>query len=54
MDEIFEKLTEYTLALREGLERTNEAHGWSFIVGLRGETIASKWVVFTNAVGIVQ
>ena len=93
MEEIFEKLTEYTLALKEGLESTNQAnerplltgrlaasaemyallhssdnvesiheivkaeirgHGWSFISGQAGETIATKWVVFTNAVGIPQ
>lgn len=93
MKEVFEKLTEYTLALKEGLESTRQAnerplltgrlaaaaemyallhssgqaesvheivkteirgHGWSFISGQAGETIAKKWVVFTNAVGIPQ
>ena len=93
MKDIFEKLTEYTLALKEGLESTHQAnerplliarlaaaaqmyallhssgkaesvheivkteirgHGWSFISGQVGETIAKKWVAFTNAVGIPQ
>jgi uroporphyrinogen-III synthase len=93
MVEIFEKLTDYTLALREGLESTNEAserplitgrlaaaaemyallhqsgdvtsihdlvrsevraHGWSFVSGQAGKVVATKWVVFTSAVGIEQ
>ena len=93
MEEIFEKLTEYTLALKEALDTTNQAnqrplltkhlasaaemfallhrsgnvesihelvatevhaHGWSFISGAAGEIIATKWVAFTNAVGIPQ
>ncbi len=93
MEDIFEKLTEYTLALKEGLANTNQAnerplltgrlsaaaeifavlhqkgeasaiydlvqseiraHGWSFISGQSGESIATKWVAFTKSVGIVQ
>ncbi len=93
MDEIFSKLTDYTLALKEGLAVTTQAnerplltarlamaaemyallhshgkvsaisdivksevraHGWSFISGNEGELIATKWVAFTNAVGINQ
>jgi hypothetical protein len=93
MEEILKKLTEYTLALKDGLEHTNvanerplltgrlaaaaemyalllsegdasaihklvhsevRAHGWSFISGSSGDTIAKKWVAFTNAIGIKQ
>ncbi|WP_188749113.1 hypothetical protein [Marinobacterium zhoushanense] len=93
MDEIFGILTEYTLALKAGLDSTSQAnerplitrhlvaaaeiyallhstgnlesvqelvksevraHGWSFISGQTGDTIAKKWVEFTNAVGVRQ
>ena len=93
MEEIFEKLTEYTLALKVGIDSTNQAserplisgrlaaaaemfallhstgklesvqelvrsevraHGWSFISGQAGDTIAKKWVAFTSAVGVQQ
>jgi hypothetical protein len=30
------------------------AHGWSFISGEAGNVIATKWVAFTNEVGISQ
>lgn len=89
MEEIFEKLTRYTLALKVGLETTAQAserslismrmataaemfaalhssgkiesiqelvqsevraHGWSFISGQAGETIAKEWVAFAHAV----
>jgi hypothetical protein len=91
MEEIIEKLTEYTLALKEALDSTNESnerplltnhlaaaaemyallnkhkdisaiesivkteirgHGWSFISGAAGETVAKNWVAFTHATGI--
>jgi len=91
MENILEKLTDYTFALKDALEATNEAnerpqitkhlaaaaeifallnkhrsaisieaivkseirnHGWSFISGEAGETVANKWVAFTNATGI--
>jgi len=93
MEDVFIKLTEYTLALKVGLETTHEAserplitgrlaaaaemyallhqtgevysiydlvrselraHGWSFISGEAGNVIATKWVAFTNEVGISQ
>lgn len=29
-------------------------HGWSFVSGSAGETIATNWVAFTKAAGIEQ
>lgn len=29
-------------------------HGWSFIAGSSGESIATKWVAFTKAAGVEQ
>lgn len=93
MDDVFNKLTEYTLALKKGLDSTSQAnerpliinrlaaaaemyallhekgeisairelvqsevraHSWSFISGKSGEDIATKWVAFTNEIGIKQ
>jgi hypothetical protein len=91
MKEILSKLTSYTFALKDAIERTNESserpqitkhlaavaemyallhmhqtidaighivakesrsHGLSYLSGKEGKNVATKWVEFTNAVGI--
>ena len=39
-------------AIESLAENQIRRHGWSFIAGESGDNIASKWVAFTEAVGI--
>ena len=41
-------------SVQELVKSEVRAHGWSFISGQAGETIAEKWVAFTSAVGVQQ
>jgi|GEM_PF-1620991 len=41
-------------AIHDLVKTEIRGHGWSFIAGPSGDSIAKKWVAFTSAAGIKQ